>query len=159
MLSRFGGQPSGQITVYWFEGGTPQARTSIRSPGGVSLPPIRTPLERWLTNLHRSLFLGDGGRIAAAAVTAAMLVLALSGAVLVARRAGGWRAGSRRCAGPLPARLHVEIARVAVAGLLLSSATALWMTASTFELLPDGPASPAMQTDPERPCRRTDCKR
>lgn len=48
-------------------------------------------LRRWLTNLHRSLFLGDGGRWMVATGALAMLLLALSGAVLVARRTGGWR--------------------------------------------------------------------
>jgi sulfite reductase (NADPH) flavoprotein alpha-component len=38
----------------------------------------------------------------------------------------------------------VEIARVTVLGLALSSATALWMTASTFDLLPDGSTPPAL---------------
>ncbi len=76
-----------------------------------------------------------------------MLVLSLSGAVLVARRAGGWQHWFARLRGPLSGRLHVEIARLAVAGLLLSSATALWMTASTFDLMPDGAVSPVMQTE------------
>lgn len=140
--------PSDQITAYWFEGGTPQAAVidPVTGKGIASADP--NPLERWLTNLHRSLFLGDGGRIAAAAGATAMLVLALSGAALIARRAGGWRLWFTPLRGPLSGRLHVEIARVAVAGLLLSSATALWMTASTFELLPDGPTSSAMQTSP-----------
>jgi sulfite reductase (NADPH) flavoprotein alpha-component len=140
--------PSGRITAYWFEDGAPQAAVIDPATGQGIASADPNPLERWLTNLHRSLFLGDSGRIAAAAGAAAMLVLALSGAVLVARRAGGWRRWFAPLRGPLPGRLHVEIARVAVAGLLLSSATALWMTASTFELLPDEPASPAMQTDP-----------
>ena len=75
---------------------------------------------------------------------AAMLLLSLSGAALVARRAGGWRRWFAPLRGPLAGRLHVEIARVAVIGLVLSSATALWMTASTFDLLPDGGVTPAM---------------
>ena len=41
-----------------------------------------------------------------------------------------------------PSRLRVIATSFAVAGLLLSSATALWMTASTFDLLPDRPTSP-----------------
>lgn len=140
--------PSGRITAYWFEGGQPQAAVidPVTGQSIASADPNR--LERWLTNLHRSLFLGDGGRIAAAAGAAAMLVLALSGAVLVARRAGGWRHWFALLRGPLSGRLHVEIARVAVAGLLLSSATGLWMTASTFDLLPDGPAISMMQAEP-----------
>ena len=64
--------PSGRITAWWFDGGTPGA--------GVIDPADPNPTERWLTNLHRSLFLGDGGRIAAATGAAAMLLLAASGA-------------------------------------------------------------------------------
>ncbi|MDM7256168.1 MAG: PepSY domain-containing protein [Paracoccus sp. (in: a-proteobacteria)] len=103
--------------------------------------------ERWLTNLHRSLFLEDGGRIAMAAGAAAMLVLSLSGAALVARRAGGWRHWFARLRRPLAGRLHVEIARIAVIGLLLSSTTALWMTASTFNLLRDDGNTPTTPTE------------
>lgn len=133
--------PSGRITAWWFDDGTPGAAVIDPATGrGVSsADPNR--VERWLTNLHRSLFLGDGGRIAMAAGAAAMLVLAFSGAALVARRAGGWRRWFAPLRGPLAGRLHVEIARIAVAGLVLSSATALWMTASTFDLLPDGGAA------------------
>ena len=76
-----------------------------------------------------------------------MLVLALSGAALVARRAGGWRNWFAPLRGPLAGRLHVEIARIAVLGLMLSSVTALWMTASTFDLLPDGGAAPAFPAE------------
>ena len=36
---------------------------------------------------------------------------------------------------------------IAVLGLVLSSATALWMTASTFDLLPDGGATPAFPAE------------
>lgn len=49
-----------------------------------------------------------------------------------------WRHWFAPLRGPLAGRLHVEIARIAVIGLVLSSTTALWMTASTFDLLPDG---------------------
>ena len=128
--------PSGRITAWWFDGGTPGA--------GVIDPADPNPTERWLTNLHRSLFLGDGGRIAAATGAAAMLLLAASGAGLVARRAGGWRRWLAPLKGPLAGRIHVEIARATVLGLALSAATGLWMTASTFDLLPDGEARPAM---------------
>ena len=48
--------------------------------------------------------------------------------------------------GSLTGRLHVEIARIAVVGLVLSAATGLWMSASTFDLLPDDTRSPAFPT-------------
>jgi len=135
--------PSGRITAFWFDGGTPGAAVIDPASGrGVtSADPNQT--KRWLTNLHRSLFLGDGGRIAMASAAAAMLLLSFSGVALVARRVGGWRHWFTKLRGPLAGRLHVEIARFAVLGLALSSVTALWMTASTFDLLPDGEATPA----------------
>lgn len=139
--------PSGRITAYWFDQGAPGAAVIDPATGeGVALADPNQA-ERWLTNLHRSLFLGDGGRIAIATGAAAMLILSLSGAALVARRTGGWRHWFARLRGPLAGRLHVEIARIAVVGFVLSSTTALWMTASTFDLLPDGGAIPAMPTE------------
>jgi sulfite reductase (NADPH) flavoprotein alpha-component len=139
--------PSGQITAYWFDGGTPGAAVIDPATGQGVASADPNPVERWLTNLHRSLFLGDGGRIAMAIGAAAMLVLAVSGAALVARRAGGWRRWFAPLRGPGAGRLHAEIARIAVLGLALSSVTALWMTASTFELLPDEAAAPAFPTE------------
>jgi sulfite reductase (NADPH) flavoprotein alpha-component len=139
--------PSGRITAYWFDQGAPGAAMIDPATGHGVASADPNQVERWLTNLHRSLFIGDGGRIAMAAGAAAMLVLSLSGAALVARRVGGWRNWFAPLRGPLAGRLHVEIARVAVIGLVLSSTTALWMTASTFDLLPDGGAAPAMPAE------------
>ena len=136
--------PSGKVTVYWFDQGAPGAAVIDPATGQGVSSADPNPIQRWLTRLHRSLFLGDGGRIAMAAGALAMLVLSVSGAILVARRAGGWRRWFARLRGPLPGRVHVEIARVAVFGLALSAATALWMTASTFDLLPDGGATQAL---------------
>src|SRR5690606_5546502 len=82
--------PSGRITAYWFDDGVPGAAVIDPATGQGIASADADPAERWLTNLHRSLFLGDGGRIAVAAGAASMLLLALSGAALVARRAGGW---------------------------------------------------------------------
>lgn len=135
--------PSGTITAWWFDGGTPGSAVIDPATGADVGSADPNGMERWLTNLHRSLFLDDAGRLVMAAGAAAMLVLTLSGAALVARRTGGWRRWFARLRGPLAGRLHVELARVAVLGLALSAATALWMTASTFDLLPDGAARPA----------------
>ncbi|WP_424991273.1 PepSY domain-containing protein [Fluviibacterium sp. S390] len=139
--------PSGRITAYWFHQGRPGAVVidPATGQGAASADPNQTL--RWLTNLHRALFLGDGGRIAMATGALAMLVLSLSGTALVARRVGGWRHWFAPLRGPLAGRLHVEIARIAVVGLVLSSATALWMSASTFDLLPDGGAPPTFPAE------------
>lgn len=139
--------PSGQITAYWFDNGVAHSAKIDPSTGRGVASADPNGVQLWLTTLHRSLFLDDGGRVVMAAGAAAMLVLALSGILMVARRAGGWRRWFAPLKGPLSGRLHVEIARIAVLGLALSSATALWMTASTFDLLPDRPAALRMPGD------------
>lgn len=83
--------PSGKITAYWFDQGVPGAAVIEPNTGEGVASADPNQFQRWLSNLHRSLFLGDGGRIAMAAGALAMLVLSLSGAALVARRVGGWR--------------------------------------------------------------------
>ncbi|MCV2880068.1 PepSY domain-containing protein [Sedimentimonas flavescens] len=134
--------PSGKITAYWFEGGTPMAAVIDPATGQGVASADPNAVERWLTNLHRSFFLDDAGRLVMASGAGAMLILSLSGAWLIARRAGGWRRWCAPMRGAGPARWHAEMARVASVGLLLSAGTALWMTASTFDLLPDGEAQP-----------------
>ena len=136
--------PSGVITAYWFDGDQAAAATIDPATGKAAGSADANPVQRWLTNFHRSLFLDDAGRIVMAIGALAMAVLSLSGMMLVARRAGGWRQWFSPLKGPLAGWLHVEVARIAVAGLMLSSVTGLWMTASTFGLLPDQPAAVAM---------------
>lgn len=139
--------PSGRITAYWFDGGRPGSAVIDPDTGQGIATADPNVAERWLTKLHRSLFLDDGGRLVMAAGAAVMLVLAYSGALLVARRTGGWWHWFAPLRGELAGRLHVELARVAVFGLALSAATALWMTASTFGLVPDTPAAPAFPAE------------
>src|SRR5690606_3142600 len=139
--------PSGRITAFWFDDGTPGAAVIDPATGKGIASADPDPVKRWLTNLHRSLILGHAGRIAMAIGAVAMLILSVSGAMLVARRMGGWRRWFAPLRGPASSRIHTGIARVAVAGLVLSSATALWMAASTFDLLPDGAAPPTFPTE------------
>lgn len=137
---------SGQITAFYFDAGKPGSTVVDPATGRGVASAEPSAFRRWLTNLHRSLFLGDAGRIASAAGAASLLILSLSGLALTLRRVGGWRRYFSRLRGPLSGRMHVEIARIAVAGLLLSSVTALWMTAGTFDLVPDGANVPPFPT-------------
>jgi sulfite reductase (NADPH) flavoprotein alpha-component len=139
--------PSGRITAYWFEGLSPSAAVIDPSTGQGIGTADSSAGQRWLTDFHRSLFLGDGGRIVMAFGAGAMLLLACTGLFLVSRRTGGWRRFFAPLKGPLSARIHVEIARVAVLGFAISSATALWMTAGTFGLVPEGAAAPRFPTE------------
>ena len=136
--------PSGRVTAYWFDAGVAGAAVVDPATGQDVASADQGAVQRWLTDFHRALLLGDAGRYGSAAGALAMLVLAASGAMLVARRQGGWRRWFLRVNGPLAGRWHAELARVAVVGLGLSALTALWMTASTFDLLPSDEANPAL---------------
>ena len=136
--------PSGKITAYWFDGDVAGAAVVDPATGLDVASADQGAVQRWLTDFHRSLLLGDAGRYATAAGALALLVLALSGAMLVARRQGGWGRWFAPIKGPWAGRWHAELARVAVFGLGLSALTALWMTAATFDLLPVDEANPVM---------------
>lgn len=92
----------------------------------------------FFTELHRSLFFGDAGRIVAGVAAGAMAVLALSGVALLVHRMGGWRMLFARVRGTLSQRLHVELGRMAIVGLLLSAMTGVYLTLATFGLVSDG---------------------
>ncbi len=134
--------PSGQITAYYFEGDTP-ASSIIRPVTGEAMGgPEKSALERWLINLHRSLFLDENGRYIVALAAAAMLTLSISGAFLLVRRAGGLRFVFKTVRGAGGNRLHAVVSRLAIPGLFLSSLTGLWMAAVTLDLLPAGSPGP-----------------
>ncbi len=135
--------PSGKITAYWFDGDAPGAAVIDPATGRDVDSADPSALRTWLTDFHRALLIEDAGRWTTAAGAVAMLVLACSGAVLIARRLGGWRRWFSALRGPTAGRWHGETARIAVATLTLTALTALWMTASTFDLLPSDEANPA----------------
>ncbi len=136
--------PSGKITAYWFDAGVAGAAVVDPANGQDVASADQGAVQRWLVDFHRSLLLGDLGRYATAVGALALLLLALSGAMLVARRQGGWRRWFVVIKGPWAGRWHAELARVAVVGLALSALTALWMTAAIFNLLPVDEANPVL---------------
>ena len=94
----------------------------------------------FLTELHRSLFLGKGGEIAATVGALALVVLSVSGMLLLVSRLGGWRKLLATARGSLKSRLHVEIGRLAIAGLMLSALTGLYMAMVSLGVVSDGSA-------------------
>lgn len=142
--------PSGRIVAFHSGNDGPAASVVDPSTGRPVSDYMRPAFERSMTNLHRSFFLGDGGRGAAGVGALAMLILTLSGLQMTARRLGGWRHMLGGARGDGVQRLHVDLGRLVALGLLLSSLTALYLSLATFGLLPDGasqaPAFPAVTT-------------
>lgn len=67
--------PSGSITAYYFADGKAGAVVIDPATGRGLAEYEFSPTVRWLKNLHRSLFLDDGGRLTAATGALAMLIL------------------------------------------------------------------------------------
>ncbi|MFX1676192.1 PepSY domain-containing protein [Paraburkholderia sp. A2WS-5] len=137
-LTRLVRRPSGEFVAYHELDGEPQASVIDPSTGRAIGPYQPSPAVRWLTNLHRKLLLGDAGRIATGVASAAMLFVGLSGLALLARRMGGWKHLGGRIRGDALQRLHNETARVALAGLTLSSLTGLVLSLTTFGVISEG---------------------
>jgi sulfite reductase (NADPH) flavoprotein alpha-component len=103
--------------------------------GRVLGPWQASALPRWVKNLHRSLLLGDAGRWLAAGIALAMAMLCASALVLLVRRMGGWQRLTKKVRGTVAQRIHVLTGRVVLLVLLLTSVTALTMSASTLGLV------------------------
>lgn len=131
---------SGLVVAYGFDG-TAHTADLINPATGVAIAPYApSPFFSFVTELHRSFFLGDMGRAGAALASLAMVGLAVSGAFLLVAKLGGWRALLRRSRGDQPQRLHSDLARVVAVVLLLTGLTGAYMGATYFELVPSGPA-------------------
>lgn len=130
--------PSGKVIAFYSGNDGPAASVVDPSSGTPVSDYLRSGFEHWITNLHRSFFLGDSGRMAAGAGALAMLILTLSGLQMTARRMGGWRHMLGRARGDGKQRLHSDLGRLVALGLLLSTLTAIYLSLTTFGLMPDG---------------------
>ncbi|MCA4909964.1 MAG: PepSY domain-containing protein [Methylobacterium sp.] len=130
--------PSGRVRVTHLEQGRPRSVLVDPITGIPVGADTASPSLRFITNLHRAWLSGDGGRLAAGGAAFVMLLLCLTGLLMLKRMFGGWLALLRPFRGEGIRRWHLELGRIAVVGLLLSSVTGLHMSLVGFEILPDG---------------------
>jgi sulfite reductase (NADPH) flavoprotein alpha-component len=133
---------SGSVIAYYFDGSRAAADLVDPKTGLTTAPYAPSGFIRLVTNLHRSLLMGDAGRATAGFGALAMVVLAISGAMMLAARLGGWSAILRPVSGTRSQRFHSQLGRLAVLGLMLSALTACYLSLATFGILPDGAAAP-----------------
>ena len=129
---------SGTVIVYYSQGGQSGADMVDPLTGQGLAPYAPSAFTRWVKDLHRSLFMGTPGHGVSGAGALFMLILSVSGALLLARRLGGWRNLLRPLRGTFSQRWHAEVGRLALLGLLLSALSGLYMSATTFGLIADG---------------------
>lgn len=147
---------SGTVIVYYNQNGQAGVETVDPLTGEGLAPYAPSAFTRWMKELHRSMFLGSPGHGVSGVGALFMLMLSVSGALLLARRLGGWRNLLRPLRGTFSQRWHAEVGRLALLGLLLSALSGLYMSATTFGFIADGsqsePAFPAhVSTGPALP--------
>lgn len=128
---------SGQTIVYFSNNGEPGADIVNPITGEGIAPYQPSALMRWVKDFHRSFLMADLGRMVAGLLAGLMVVICISGVFLLTRRLGGWKALLKPITGSGRSRLHSEVARFAVIGLLLSALTGSYMSAIRFGLLPE----------------------
>jgi sulfite reductase (NADPH) flavoprotein alpha-component len=132
---------SGSVIAYYFDGNKAAADLVDPKTGLTTGPYAPSGFMRVVINLHRSLLMGDAGRATAGIGALAMVVLAMSGAMMLAARLGGRSAILRPVSGTPSQRWHAELGRFALLGLMLSALTACYLSLATFGILPDGAAA------------------
>ena len=133
--------PSGAILVTSTGDATGRSLYDART-GALSPAPEPSPTMVVVKNLHRRFLADEAGSAISGLVSLAAVLLGVSGTLLLVRRLGGWRRLRGRIRGTASQRLHAGIARLALAGILVSAASGLLMSANTFALLPDPQLAP-----------------
>ncbi|WP_421847725.1 PepSY domain-containing protein [Marinomonas sp.] len=128
---------SGEVIVHYQQNDA--SRADLVNPlTGKSIAPYQpSAVMVWVKDLHRSFLLGDTGRIMAGVTAGFMVLICLSGTFLLVRRIGGWKALVKPFKGKGGKRIHSELARFAVLGLLLSSLTGAYMSTMRFGVFTD----------------------
>ncbi|MET3900365.1 sulfite reductase (NADPH) flavoprotein alpha-component [Devosia sp. UYZn731] len=137
-VSRIVRMASGTVIAY-SDGAAGQVATRVDPATGSVLGPYETsPVFAFMTELHRSLFLGQGGHWVAGIAALSMLVLSISGMLLVVARLGGWSRVFWAAKGTLKQRLHVDVGRIVLVALLLSGLTGAYMSLVSLGVVSSG---------------------
>jgi sulfite reductase (NADPH) flavoprotein alpha-component len=137
-LERLEIKPSGTVVAH-HEPRDGVAASIIEPDTGEATGPYRpSQIFGFVTELHRSLFIGTAGRAVAGIAAAVLFLLIVSGTLMLVKRLGGWKNALRRARGTVGQRLHVDIARIAIPGLLMTSLTGCFLSLVSFGLVPDG---------------------
>lgn len=128
--------PSGELRVAYSTAEHSGVLRVDPASGAVIGPYEPSAVLQGIRDLHRELLLGSSGRWLSGLAALGLLLLSLSGAWLLARRLGGWRALWLPIApGSGLAHWHTVVARWTLPLLLLLAVTGLYLSASSLELL------------------------
>lgn len=108
----------------------------------------KLPLFKWITNLHRSLFLKTLGRLFVGLFSFLLCFIAITGVFLLAKRQGGFKKWFTRIKErEFNMRYHVILGRWLLLPIIIIAGTGVFLSAEKFSLLPE--ASTLLNWDTE----------
>ncbi|MEO8241943.1 MAG: PepSY domain-containing protein [bacterium] len=130
-------RPSGKIEVDYTDAtGAPQKANVDATTGKILAPETgRGDFYDALKTFHRSLFLGENGRIVAGTGAVLMAMVSVFGLLLLVSRMGGVRRVFDRPKGQTAGRLHTIMTRLTVLPLLLSAITGSYIALTEFNVI------------------------
>lgn len=97
----------------------------------------KAPLFKFATNLHRSLFLKTTGRLIVGFVSLILLLMAVTGIVLIAKRQGGYkRFFSTIIKEHYTQYYHIVVGRYTLIPIIIVTLTGIYLSLDKFSLLP-----------------------
>ncbi|MDB5528442.1 MAG: nitric oxide synthase [Devosia sp.] len=134
--------PAGAFVLTHRQDGTVLRDYVDVSTGAVLGPQQDSAFFEFVKDLHRSLRLGNAGRLVAGIGAGLMTLLCVTGATLLIKRFGGIRAVFGPVRGKPMEKLHATSGRIALVPLLLTGLTGLYLTLVTFLIIPSGNETP-----------------
>lgn len=95
----------------------------------------QSALFSFMKSLHRSLFIASTGNALVGGTALLLFVSCISGVFMLAKNLGGWRKLLGKSRGKSSTKLHIDISRIVIIGLLLSSLTGVYMSLVRFDFI------------------------
>jgi len=138
-IERIERAPSGELRVAFSTATDSDVVLVDPATAAVIAPYQPSAVLSWVRDLHRELLLGSAGRWLSGLSALALLVLALTGSWLLARRLGGWRQLLLPInPGQGLTHWHSVVARWALLGLLVLATSGIYLAASSQGWISDG---------------------
>jgi len=103
---------------------------------------VRTPIYRWTTNLHRSLFLKNTGRIFMGITSFLLCLIAVTGLLLLIKRQGSiFKLYTKIREVDFAQHYHVQLGRWLLLPIIIIATTGVYLSAEKFSLVPQSSIS------------------
>ncbi|MCJ8323041.1 MAG: PepSY domain-containing protein [Rhizobiales bacterium] len=98
----------------------------------------QSALFTFMKSLHRSFFINKTGNALVGGTAVFLLLTCISGLFMLAKSLGGWRNLASKSRGKKSSRLHIDISRIIIIGLLITSLTGGYMALVRFDFIGNG---------------------